>query len=212
MKSITLKNQNELRAFFENENLFMSKGSVLNFKNNLILGNNVHFEGRVKFGSDNTVLNNSKLINCNFKNENRIRDNSLISDFSAGSKNILGPFCFIRNGTMIGNSNILGAYNEITKTKIHNDIKISHKVFIGNTIIKSGCIIGAGFITANYNMGKRYKCFIKQKTTIGCNTTLISPVNIGSNVIIGAGSIINKDIKNNKKVIQKVHTTINEIG
>lgn len=36
---------------------------------------------------------------------------------------------------------------------------------------------------------------------IGCNTTILGNVRIGSNVIIGAGSVVTKDIPSNSVVV-----------
>ena len=36
---------------------------------------------------------------------------------------------------------------------------------------------------------------------IGCNTTILGNVRIGSNVIIGAGSVVTKDIPDNSLVV-----------
>ena len=43
------------------------------------------------------------------------------------------------------------------------------------------------------------KGIVGRATLIGCNTTIVSPVNIGSDVIIGAGSLINFNVSNKKK-------------
>lgn len=51
---------------------------------------------------------------------------------------------------------------------------------------------------SGYKFGEHIGCIdIKDNVFIGANTTILSNVKIGSNVIIGAGSVVNKDLRDN---------------
>ena len=55
---------------------------------------------------------------------------------------------------------------------------------------------------------KKNKTYIGSKSLIGSNSSLIAPVKIGNNITIGAGSVINKDIPNNKLAVRRSNLKI----
>ena len=63
--------------------------------------------------------------------------------------------------------------------------------------------IGAGTITANFDGTKKYQTNIGKNSSIGANTVLIAPINLGDSVTTGAGSVITKDSKNNSLAIAR---------
>ena len=204
MKTNKIDNQDDLQRIFNNKSLYLKRGSILIFKTNLKLGNNIEFEGENIFGKNNKIESNCKIHNVKLGNDNLIFSNSIIQDSEIKNDNSFGPFCFIRQFNLIGSNNHFGTFVEIKKSKILNKNKLAHNIFIGDCNIKSENIIGAGVITANYDKGKHHKSKIGNKVFIGCNTTIISPVIFGDNVTIAAGSKINfdlKEYKNNSKSI-----------
>ena len=50
---------------------------------------------------------------------------------------------------------------------------------------------------------KKHKTKIGKNSSIGANTVLIAPINIGDSVTIGAGSVITKDCQNNSLAIAR---------
>lgn len=82
--------------------------------------------------------------------------------------------------------------------KLHNNIVITSNVtFVTHDIFHLGLNnLNKGHF--NYNQG----CIeIMDNVFIGCNTTILGNVRIGSNVIIGAGSVVTKDIPSNSVVV-----------
>ena len=55
---------------------------------------------------------------------------------------------------------------------------------------------------------KNNKTFIGNKSFIGSNTSKVAPLKIWNNVKIAAGSVINKDIPNNKLAIRRSNLKI----
>ena len=49
-------------------------------------------------------------------------------------------------------------------------------------------------MTVNYDGKKKYRTVIGDNCFIGCNTNLVSPVNVGDGAYIAAGSTITEDI------------------
>lgn len=203
MKTIKISNQNDLRDYFGNKTLYLSKKSTIQFKGSLKLGNNIEFYGINFFGFNNKILSNCIFENVDMGNHNTIKQNSIIKDVKIKNENFLGPFCLIRDFCKIGSKNHLGTFVELKKSSIMNSNKLAHNIYIGDCEIKSNNIIGAGVITANYSNGKINNCKIGSKNFIGCNSTLIHPIKFGNNITVAAGSKINFNLKSNTKIIQK---------
>lgn len=209
-KFIIFKKESDLQNFFKNNTLYLSKSSIVKTKSNVVFGNNIIFEGSNIIGHKTKILSNCKIINSNIGEENIIRDSTIVENCNIKSCNLIGPFCFIRD-SKINKKNIIGTFVEMARSICENNNKISHRAYIGDTRIFSNVIIGAGVTTCNYKNNKRYKCTIKSNVLVGSGTQLIAKVVIGENSIIAAGSIVNKNIKVNTKLIQKRSTLLNTI-
>ncbi|HIF9179488.1 TPA: hypothetical protein ACX6QL_000516 [Photobacterium damselae] len=93
---------------------------------------------------------------------------------------------------------------------VHSTVFFPHSlygVFIsGNCIIDENVIIFHG-VTIGSNWGAKGivgSPRIKKNTLIGCNSTIIGPISIGSFCKIGAGSIINFNCKDNSVYLPRV--------
>ena len=128
-----------------------------------------------------------------------------------GSRAKIGPFARLRPGTEIGNSSKVGNFVEIKNSSVGEDSKINHLSYIGDTNIGNTVNIGAGTITCNYDGVNKHKTVIENGTFIGSNSSLIAPLNIGSDVIIGAGSVITENVPKNSLGIARARQK-NKIG
>ena len=100
-------------------------------------------------------------------------------DAEIGAEAMVGPFCYLRPGTVLGPRAKAGAFVEIKKSTIGQDTKVPHLSYIGDAEIGEGTNIGAGSITANFPHRAGQP---KGKTTIGSNvrvavdTMFVAPV------------------------------------
>ena len=120
----------------------------------------------------------------------------------------IGPHARIRPNSKIEKNCKIGNYVEIKNSIIGSNTSISHLSYVGDTKVGSEVNIGAGCITCNYDGVKKNNTYIGSKSLIGSNSSLIAPVKIGNNVTIGAGSVINKDIPNNKLAVRRSNLKI----
>jgi bifunctional UDP-N-acetylglucosamine pyrophosphorylase/glucosamine-1-phosphate N-acetyltransferase len=189
-KKVIINSQKKLIDYFQDASLRMKKNSVITFQNNLKLGSNILFEGKINLGKNNTIGQNCLLNNVNIGNNNIIKMSSLIENSRMNNQNIIGPFAFIRDKTKIKNNCIIGAYAEVTRSYIKNKCQASHRVFIGDAIINEGSIIGAGTVFCNYNFTTYSKSItqIGKNCKIGSNVTIIAPIKIRSNALIPAST------------------------
>lgn len=129
-----------------------------------------------------------------------------------GSKCCIGPFAHIRGDVELGDSVKIGNFVEVKKTKIASNTNACHLTYIGDSEIGSGVNVGAGTITANYNhfTKSKNKTIIKDGASIGSNSVLVAPVEIGEKATIGAGSVITKDVSDNALALTRAQARIVE--
>ena len=115
----------------------------------------------------------------------------------------IGPYARIRPGTFLNDNSKVGNFVEIKNSKVDKFSKINHLSYIGDSDIGEKVNVGAGTITCNYDGAKKSKTKIKKNSFIGSNTSLVAPVTIGKNSIIGAGSVITKNVRDNKLALTR---------
>jgi bifunctional UDP-N-acetylglucosamine pyrophosphorylase/glucosamine-1-phosphate N-acetyltransferase len=121
-------------------------------------------------------------------------------DAAIGPEASVGPFCYLRPGTVLGPRSKAGTFVEIKKSRIGEQTKVPHLSYIGDAEIGEGTNIGAGTITANFPHRAGQP---KGKTTIGDNvrvavdTMLVAPVTVGDDAWTAAGAVITDDVPAN---------------
>jgi bifunctional UDP-N-acetylglucosamine pyrophosphorylase/glucosamine-1-phosphate N-acetyltransferase len=129
-----------------------------------------------------------------------IGPHAVVLDAEVGAQALVGPFCYLRPGTVLGPHAKAGTFVEIKKSTIGEGTKVPHLSYIGDAEIGEGSNIGAGTITANFPHRPGQP---KGKTTIGDNvragvdTMFVAPVTIGDDAWTAAGSVITDDVPDN---------------
>jgi bifunctional UDP-N-acetylglucosamine pyrophosphorylase/glucosamine-1-phosphate N-acetyltransferase len=106
----------------------------------------------------------------------------------------VGPFAYLRPGTVVRDRAKIGTFVEIKNSDIGEDTKVPHLSYLGDADVGPGSNLGAGTITANYD-GRR-----KHRTTIGAgvrgsvHVSYVAPVSIGNRAWTAAGSVITEDV------------------
>lgn len=108
----------------------------------------------------------------------------------------IGPFAHIRGEVELGDNVKVGNFVEVKKSKIASNTNACHLSYIGDSELGSNVNIGAGTITANYNhiTKVKSKTVIKDGASIGSNSVLVAPVEIGEEANVGAGTVVTKDV------------------
>ncbi len=123
--------------------------------------------------------------------------NTVAIDAHIGNKATIGPFCYLRPGTVLGDSSKAGTFVEIKNSRIGDRTKVPHLSYIGDADIGADTNVGAGAITANlaHKPGEP-----KRRTTIGSNVRtgihngFVAPLEVGDGAWIAAGSVITQDV------------------
>ena len=127
----------------------------------------------------------------------QIQPNTVAVDAHVGVGAIVGPFCYLRPGTVLGVDAKAGTFVEIKNSTIGDRTKVPHLSYLGDADVGSDTNIGAGAITANLGHKPGSP---KSRTTIGRNVRtaihngFVAPVEVGDGAWIAAGSIITNDV------------------
>lgn len=170
-------------------------------KDTIIYPGNV-IEGNSKIGEEVILYPNSRISNSIISNNVEIQS-SVIIDSEIGEKTTVGPFAYIRPQSIIGKNARIGDFVEIKKSTIGDNTKVSHLTYIGDAEVGERCNFGCGTVVVNYDGKNKHKTTIGNNSFIGCNTNLVSPVNVGDNSYIAAGSTITNDVNDSELAIAR---------
>lgn len=114
------------------------------------------------------------------------------ASISAGAT--VGPFTYLRPGTVLGEDGKIGAFYETKNVTIGRGSKLSHLGYAGDTEIGEDTNIGCGNITANYDGVNKHRTTIGSNVRTGSNTVFVAPVTIGDGAYTGAGAIVRNEV------------------
>ncbi len=106
----------------------------------------------------------------------------------------VGPFTYLRPGTVLGADGKIGAFYETKNVTIGRGSKLSHLGYAGDTDIGEDTNIGCGNITANYDGENKHRTVIGSGVRTGSNTVFVAPVTVGDGAFTGAGAIVRRDV------------------
>jgi bifunctional UDP-N-acetylglucosamine pyrophosphorylase/glucosamine-1-phosphate N-acetyltransferase len=113
----------------------------------------------------------------------------------------VGPYSFLRIGTVLDPGAKVGAYCEVKNSRVGAGSKIPHLSYVGDAEIGADANLGAGTITANYDGENKHRTLVGDGVFTGVNTNLIAPVTVGEDAYTGAGSVVNKDVPAGKLAV-----------
>jgi bifunctional UDP-N-acetylglucosamine pyrophosphorylase/glucosamine-1-phosphate N-acetyltransferase len=126
-----------------------------------------------------------------------LHPHTVASDARIGTGASVGPFCYLRPGTVLDSDSKAGTFVEIKNATLGPRTKVPHLSYIGDAEIGEDTNIGAGAITANF---AHKPGLPKGRTTIGKNVrtgihnAFVAPVEVGDGAWTAAGSTITKDV------------------
>jgi bifunctional UDP-N-acetylglucosamine pyrophosphorylase/glucosamine-1-phosphate N-acetyltransferase len=126
-----------------------------------------------------------------------VHPHTVAVDARIGAGAVVGPFCYLRPGTILEADSKAGTFVEIKNSRIGARTKVPHLSYVGDAEIGEDTNVGAGAITANFPHRPGEP---KGRTTIGSNVRtgihngFVAPVEVGDGAWIAAGSVITKDV------------------
>lgn len=153
----------------------------------------VVIEGKTVIGKDCIIGQNTKIKDSEIGDGTDITS-SVITESKVGARTHVGPFAYLRPGSTIGNDCKVGDFVEIKNSSFGDGTKASHLTYVGDSDVGAGVNIGCGVVFVNYDGTNKHRSNVGDGAFIGCNTNLVSPVNVGEKAYIAAGSTITKDV------------------
>src|SRR5215210_1549589 len=149
--------------------------------------------GKTKIGSDCVIGPSADLLDTAVGDGAQV-EHSVGRGAVVGENVGVGPYSFLRPGTVLEEGSKVGAYCEVKNTRVGRGSKVPHLSYVGDAEIGEGANLGAGTITANYDGQNKSRTSIGDGAFTGVNTNLIAPVTIGADSYTGAGSVVSKDV------------------
>jgi bifunctional UDP-N-acetylglucosamine pyrophosphorylase / glucosamine-1-phosphate N-acetyltransferase len=165
--------------------------------------------GGTRIGTDCVIGPNTDLQDT-LVGDGALVEHSVGRGADVGDGASIGPYSFLRPGTVLGGESKVGAYCEVKNSRVGDGSKVPHLSYIGDAEIGAGVNLGAGTITANYDGVNKNRTTLGDGAFTGVNTTLIAPVEVGEDAYTGAGAVINKDVPPGKLAVGSPARAIRE--
>jgi bifunctional UDP-N-acetylglucosamine pyrophosphorylase/glucosamine-1-phosphate N-acetyltransferase len=122
-----------------------------------------------------------------------IRNSYLIDCVLEDGVNV-GPFAYLRPGTVLREGSKVGTFVELKNSDLGAGAKVPHLSYIGDADVGEGSNLGAATITANYDGQKKHRTTIGKRVRGGVDTSFVAPVTVGDDAYTAAGSIVTDDV------------------
>jgi bifunctional UDP-N-acetylglucosamine pyrophosphorylase/glucosamine-1-phosphate N-acetyltransferase len=106
----------------------------------------------------------------------------------------VGPFAYLRPGTIVREGAKVGTFVEVKNSDIGAGAKVPHLSYIGDAEVGEDSNLGASTITANYDGREKHRTKLGKSVKTSVHTSLVAPLNVGDRAYTGAGSAITKDV------------------
>jgi bifunctional UDP-N-acetylglucosamine pyrophosphorylase / glucosamine-1-phosphate N-acetyltransferase len=146
-----------------------------------------HIGGRCQIGPDTTLTDVT------------VGDEAMVvrthgSQSAIGGGAAVGPFAYLRPGTVLGAGGKLGAFVETKNSTIGAGTKVPHLTYVGDADIGEHSNIGASSVFVNYDGETKSRTTIGSHVRTGSDTMFVAPVTIGDGAYTGAGTVVREDV------------------
>lgn len=122
-----------------------------------------------------------------------------------GEEATVGPFTYIRPGTVLGARGKLGAFVEAKNSQIGEGSKVPHLTYIGDATVGIESNIGASSVFVNYDGVNKHRTTIGDYCRTGSDTMFVAPVTVGDGAYTGAGTVVTEDVPAGALAIKEGH-------
>jgi bifunctional UDP-N-acetylglucosamine pyrophosphorylase/glucosamine-1-phosphate N-acetyltransferase len=113
---------------------------------------------------------------------------------SIGDGAVVGPFTYLRPGTVLGVNGKLGAFVETKNSTIGTGTKVPHLTYVGDAEIGEYSNIGASSVFVNYDGMSKRRTIVGSHVRTGSDTMFVAPVTVGDGAYTGAGTVVRDDV------------------
>jgi bifunctional UDP-N-acetylglucosamine pyrophosphorylase / glucosamine-1-phosphate N-acetyltransferase len=154
-----------------------------------------HLRGKTRIARDATIGPNTLLVRSEIGAGSRIWM-SVVEEAVVGERVEIGPFSHLRPGAVIEDDVRIGNYAEVKASRIGAGSQMHHFSYVGDADVGARVNIAAGTITANFSSesGDKSRTVIGDDASVGSDTVLVAPVEIGEGAMTGAGAVVTHDV------------------
>ncbi len=153
----------------------------------------VRLEGRTTVATGAVVGPDCTLCDTEIGADARVRVTTA-DQVVIGPKCDVGPYTYLRPGTVLGEGAKAGAYVEMKAATIGAGTKVPHLTYVGDAVVGEGGNIGCGVVFVNYDGVNKSRTVVGDAAFVGSNSLLVAPVAIGDGAYTAAGSVITDDV------------------
>jgi bifunctional UDP-N-acetylglucosamine pyrophosphorylase/glucosamine-1-phosphate N-acetyltransferase len=106
----------------------------------------------------------------------------------------VGPFAYLRPGTVLDDGVHIGTYVEVKNSDIGKQTKVPHLTYVGDATIGARGNIGAATVFVNYDGVTKSRSIVGDDVRTGADNMFVAPVQIGDGAYTAAGAVITKDV------------------
>ncbi|TDC74412.1 bifunctional UDP-N-acetylglucosamine diphosphorylase/glucosamine-1-phosphate N-acetyltransferase GlmU [Streptomyces hainanensis] len=111
-----------------------------------------------------------------------------------GQGTSVGPYAYLRPGTVLGRNAKAGTFVEIKNSTIGEGTKVPHLSYVGDATIGDHTNIGAATVFVNYDGQEKHHSSVGSYCRTGADNMFVAPVTIGDGSYTAAGSVITRDV------------------
>jgi bifunctional UDP-N-acetylglucosamine pyrophosphorylase/glucosamine-1-phosphate N-acetyltransferase len=149
--------------------------------------------GRTRIGGSSIIGPHTTIIDSTVGSQ-VTAPHSYVTGSEIGDACSVGPFAYLRPGTVLAERAKAGTFVELKNSKIGRGTKVPHLSYIGDADVGDDTNLGAATITANYDGLRKHRTKIGHGVHTSVDTTLVAPVSIGDGAYTGANSAITEDV------------------
>ena len=121
-------------------------------------------------------------------------DRTVAVGANVGAGTTVGPFAYLRAGTVLGDDAHVGTYVEVKNSHVGSGSKVPHLSYVGDATIGEHSNVGAATVFVNYDGVAKHRSVVGDHVRIGSDTMIVAPVEIGDGAYTAAGSVITEDV------------------
>lgn len=159
-------------------------------------------EGKTAVGRDCTLGPNTRIIDSDV-GDGCVVEQSRVEGAKLAGRLRVGPFAHLRPGTVMEAGSKAGAFVELKNTNVGEGAQVPHLSYLGDAAVGAGANVGCGAVTANFDRAEKHFTVVEEGAFLGCNTTLVAPVNVGKGAYVAAGTVVTEDVPPNALVISR---------
>ena len=148
----------------------------------------------VEIGQDTTIEPFTTIRGATRIGEGCVVRHSYLIDSVLEDGATVGPFAYLRPGSVLREGSKAGTFVEIKNSDIGAGAKVPHLSYIGDADVGEGANLGASTITANYDGQRKHRTTIGRRVRSSVHVSFVAPVTVGDEAYTGAGSVIDEDV------------------